>query len=707
MKIDVNADALHPLLARLRGAGDAVFALAVLGVVLLLVTPLPPALLDALLALNLATAATILVVTLFAREALRFASFPTLLLLTTLFRLALNVSSTRLVLSRGDAGRVIEAFGRVVVQGDYVVGAVVFAILTLVQLLVVAKGAERVAEVAARFTLDAMPGKQMAIDADLRAGAIEQGEARRRRRALERESQLYGAMDGALKFVKGDAIAGIAIVLVNVTGGLVAGVLRGMDAGQAARRYALLAIGDGLVSQIPALLVAVSAGVAVTRVAAEEEGASLPAEIGRQLLAHPAALGAVAALLGGLALAPGLPAAPFLLLAAAAGGTAHRLSRQRAPRAAAAGVDAPAATPAASDDPLAPAAPLVIELADDLFASARQGGFVTEGLAGLRDALWRDLGIRLPGVAVRPMASAPGTWRVLVDEVPAGGGRAPAAEAVVLASADELALVGIASVPEADPVTGRKLCLIAAADAARAAALAPVRGPLDRVLAGTAGALARSAAELVGVQEVQVLLDGLEPAAPALVREVTRQLPAPLLAEVLRRLVQEGVSIRPLRTILEALLEAGGAARGASALAEAARRALRRHLARVHAGDGPLAVLLLDPSAEQTLREALSGEALALDPDVGTALLDAVGAELDGCSDAPVLLVSPDVRRPLRGLVAARWPHVAVLTYEELPPELAVRPLGRIAIAKGCGEGEVPRGVERDAREVARLAARS
>jgi type III secretion protein V len=672
--------AVHAVLARLRGSADALFALGVLAVVLLLVTPLPPAVLDALLAVNLAVAATILVVTLFARDALRFASFPTLLLLTTLFRLALNVSSTRLVLSRGEAGRVIEAFGRVVVQGDAVVGAVVFAILTLVQLLVVAKGAERVAEVAARFTLDALPGKQMAVDADLRAGTIEAGEARRRRRALERESQLFGAMDGALKFVKGDAIAGIAIVLVNVTGGLISGTLRGMDLGAAARRYTILAIGDGLVSQIPALLVAVSAGVAVTRVAAEEEGASLPTEIGRQLVAHPAALGAVAALLGGLALAPGLPAAPFLLLAAAAGFGAHRLSR-RARADAAPDAPAAAALDLAGADPLAPPAPIVIELAEDLFEHARNGTFATDGLAGLRAAIWRDLGLRLPGVAVRLAAAPPGAWRVLLDDVPAGAGVAPDGEAVALAPAHELALVGIACLPEPDPTSGREVSVIAAADAARAASLAPVRGPLDRVLAGAAGAIARSAGELVGIQEVQVLLDGLEPSAPALVREVSRQLPAPLLADVLRRLVVEGVSIRPLRTILEALLEVGGAARGAPVLAEAARRALRRHLAEAHAGAGPLAALLLDPGAEQALRDALAGEVLALDPAVGSALLDAVAAELSGCAEPPVLLVSPDVRRPLRGLVAGRFPRLAVLAFEELPPELAVRPLGRIALA--------------------------
>lgn len=670
---------VHALLSRLRSSGEALFALAVLGLVLLLVTPLAPGVLDLLLAANLAAAATVLVVTLFARDALRFASFPTLLLLTTLFRLALNVSSTRLVLSRGEAGRVIEAFGRVVVQGNHVVGAVVFAILTLVQLLVVAKGAERVAEVAARFTLDALPGKQMAIDADLRAGALDAADARRRRRALERESQLYGAMDGALKFVKGDAIAGVAIVLVNVAGGLVAGMLRGMTAGEAARRYALLAIGDGLSSQIPSLLVAVAAGIAVTRVAGEEEGATLGGEIGRQLLAEPAPLAAVAALLGALALAPGLPAAPFLALAAAGGAAAWWIARgaraaAAGPAPASAGALGPSVTDA--DGP----APLALELADDLLAAAATPAG-QEGLAALRETVWRTLGVRTPRIALRPGPLPPGGHRLLIDEVPAGGGTAPAGEVVVLAAPDELALAGIEAAAERDPLSGRPVSVVAQADAARASALGVVRGPLDRALAAAAAALVRNASQLVGVQEVQGLLDALEPGAPALVREASRQLPPALLAEVLRRLVEEGVSIRPLRTILEALLEAGGAGRGPAALAEAARRALRRHLAHAHAGEGPLAALLLDPAAEQVLREGLAGDALAIDPRVAAELVERIGAEAEAQAAPPVVLTSADVRRALRTLLAPRLPAVAVLAYDELPPELTVRPLGRVALA--------------------------
>ncbi|HEU4385822.1 MAG TPA: flagellar biosynthesis protein FlhA [Anaeromyxobacteraceae bacterium] len=668
---------LHAWLGRVRGGGDVAFALSVLAVVALLVTPLGPRALDALLALNLAVAATVLVVTLFAREALRLASFPTLLLLTTLFRLALNVCSTRLVLSRGEAGRVIEAFGRVVVQGDYLVGAVVFAILTLVQLLVVAKGAERVAEVAARFTLDALPGKQMAVDADLRAGAVDQAEARRRRRELERESQLYGAMDGALKFVKGDAVAGVAIVLVNVTGGLLAGAAHGMPLGAAARRYALLAIGDGLVSQIPALILAVAAGVAVTRVAAEEEGGSLSGEMGRQL-ADPRALRAVAVLLAVLGLAPGLPAAPFLALSAAAAAVSELLRRRGAG-------GAPRPPPGAAGEPArpAPGSPLLLELADDLLGAPGEAGerFAGETLPALREELWRELGVRLPPVSVRPAPLPPGGWRLLLDEVPAASGRADKDRVVSLASPEDLSLVGIAWTPCRDPASGRALCAVAAADAPRAAALGPVRQPLECVAAAAAAALRRHAHRLVGVQEVQSLLDALEPEAPALVREAGRQLPPALLAEMLRRLLQEEVPVRNLRAILEAALEAGGGARGAAALAEACRRALARHIAHRLAEEGPLAALLLDPAAEAALRDALAGEHAALDPESTNGLLGRIEAELGAAQEAPVLLAAPDLRRALRNLVAPRFPRLPVLSYDELPPEQAVRPVGRIALA--------------------------
>jgi type III secretion protein V len=674
--------ALHALLSRLRGAGDATFALAVLGAVILLVAPVPPALLDLGLALSLALSATVLVVTLLARDALAFASFPALLLLTTLFRLSLSVSSTRLVLTRGEAGRVIEAFGRVMVQGSPVAGAVVFAILTLVQLLVVARGAERVAEVAARFTLDALPGKQMAIDADLRAGLIDAGEAARRRRALERESQLYGAMDGALKFVKGDAIAGVAIVLVNAVGGLVAGALRGRALGDAGARAVLLAVGDGLASQLPSLLVAVAAGVAVTRVSAEEAGGRLGGEVGRQLSAEPPALAAVAVLLLGLALLPGLPALPFLALGAGAGGLAWRGRRTSPAGGDPVGETLPSLPGAPDEAEEAAEAPLVLELAEDLWELAcdRDGRFVCQELPALRRQLLRDLGVPMPALVARSAPLGAGAWRLLVHEVPAAQGCAAVGQRLALASLDDLGLAGIAFTPEPDPLTGRPAGLIAEGAERRAGALGPVLGPLDRVAAACAWELRRHAALLIGVQEAQALLDALEPSAPALVREAARQLPPAILAEVLRRLLEEGVPVRPLRAVLEALLEAGGAPRGAAVLTAAARRALRRHIGHRATGGGQLAAIILDPLAERVVRESLLGELAALDPGSASRLLDGLASALDAAGETPVLLASGDVRRAVRQLVAPRYPRLQVLAYDELPPEQPVRPVGRVAL---------------------------
>jgi type III secretion protein V len=680
-RLDVH---LHALLGRLRGAGDALFAMAVLAVVVLLVAPVPPGLLDVGLALSLALAAAVLGVTLLARDALAFGAFPTLLLLTTLLRLALSVSSTRLVLTRGQAGRVIEAFGQVMVRGSPVAGAVVFAILTLVQLLVVARGAERVAEVAARFTLDALPGKQLAIDADLRAGLLDAAEAARRRRALERESQLFGAMDGAMKFVKGDAVAGVAIVLVNALGGLAAGVAAGRELGAAASRAVLLAVGDGLAAQLPSLLVAVAAGVAVTRVAAEQEGARLGGEAARQLLSEPRALTAVAVLLGGLALLPGLPAAPFAALAVLSGTLAWRGRRADGP-------GPGGATPACDGPPglPGPAAggaeepPVVLELSADLLEAAQAdgAGFLAEALPALREGLWRELGVPLAPIAVRGASLEPGGWALLIHEVPAARGLAAPEVLLSLAPLDDLGLAGIPYLPEPDPLTGRTAALVDAADAPRAAPLGPLLGPLERVAAACQWELSRHAALLLGLQEAQALLDGLEPAAPALVREAARQLPPALLAEVLRRLLEEGVPIRPLRAVLEALLEAGGAARGAGPLTAAARRALRRHIGHRASAGGPLAALLLDPAAERTVRESLLGDLPALEPARAALLLDGLATAIEAAGGSPVLLVSGDVRRAVRLLVAPRYPRLQVLAYDELPPEQPVRPVGRLELA--------------------------
>ena len=583
------------------------------------------------------------------------------------------------MLTRGEAGRVIEALGRVMVQGNWVAGAVVYAILALVQLLVVSKGAERVAEVAARFTLDALPGKQMAIDAELRAGAIDAAEAGRRRRLLEQESQLHGAMDGALKFVKGDAVAGIAIALVNSLGGLAAGLQRGMPLGAAARRYVLLAVGDGLASQIPALLLAVAAGIAVTRVAGDDR--SVASRVTRELAAEPRALLASAALLAALGLAPGLPAAPFLFFAAVLGVTGVLAGRRH-------GSGAPEAAPPGSGPNgfLSPHPAVTVEFSAELLGSFGDGATgqataLANAASAMRRDLWLSTGVPVADVAVLCAPLSPGEWRIVVDGAPAASGILPLDRALCLAPAEDLQLAGITAGMGWHPLTGLPAAVIAIGDAGRAEALGAVLDPPSRALAEALAALRRCAHLLVGVQEVQALLDSLEPSAPALVREVARQLPPALIGETFRRLLEEGVSIRPLRAILDALL-AAPAGSAAPALADACRRSLARHIAYPLLRGRSLEALLLDPAAEVALRDALHGGVATLAPARVRELVVSVESGLAASPHARALLAPGDVRRPLRDILAQRFPGLAVLGYDELPADLAVRPVGCAAFSE-------------------------
>jgi type III secretion protein V len=646
---------------------DLFLAGVVVAIVAMMIVPLPTPLLDLLLSMNIAAAVTLLLVSLYVGEALKIATFPTLLLLTTLFRLALEISATRLILLRADAGEVIHAFGNFVVAGNLVVGAVIFVILTLVQFIVISKGAERVAEVAARFTLDAMPGKQMSIDAELRAGHIDARTARARRAALARESQLFGAMDGAMKFVKGDAIAGIIVLAVNVVGGLVIGVLqRGMDVGAAARLYTVLTIGEGLVAQIPALLVSTAAGIIVTRVASEEQenGAAsshLGREVARQVLAQPKALAIAAGLLALLAIVPGLPALPFLALAAALGSIAWRLLRNPAARTAATSetaADGSSGGTSATDDEGTPPSPVLtpiavelsVELAETLGSPDPKGKgvFMSEVVPRVRERLFAELGLSLPVVRLRAGAGglAGGAFVVRLNEVPLVRGE------------------------------------IARADWTTAGARLG-----DEILA----LMRRYGHELVGVQETQALLDGLERTHPALVREVVPKLVSPvLLADVLRRLVEEGISLRNLRDVLGALAEWAPHERDPVVLAEHVRAALRRAITFQHVrSGGVLAAYMLDGLIEDTIRGAIhktpTGSYLALEPQLSRDIVAAVSRALgpDASADgAPpfVLLTNAEIRRYVRRLVEPEHPDLAVLSYQELAPEAQIRPLGRISI---------------------------
>jgi type III secretion protein V len=641
-------------LASRRRYADVALGALVLAIIALMIVPVPTALLDVLIAGNIALAVLMLLMALAIPNGLAFTAMPTVLLVTTLYRLALNVSSTRLILLQADAGRVIRAFGEYVVAGNYAVGAVVFAILTLIQYVVVARGAERVAEVGARFTLDAMPGKQMAIDADLRAGAIAVDAARERRRQLEREGQFFGAMDGAMKFVKGDAIAGIVIVLVNVVAGVAIGVsVRELGVRESLATYGLLAIGDGLVCQIPSLLISTSAGLVVTRVAGEDERASLGGEVSAQLFGNARVLLMGAFFLLLLAVVPGLPAAPFAVLALllAGGGVWLRRSRQR-------GADG--ARTAVADVPAL--APIALELAGDSPARAQ----LHAALARARTRLLDDLGMPLPEVEVRGGAQG-GARKYLLRlwQVEVARGELPEN-----AAGDECA----------------------------------------ELVAREVETLARqNAAELFGVQETQQLLDGLSRTAPALVHDVCpKPISLRVLCDVLRCLLDERVGIRALGPILEALSQAshGDAQRGvdAGALADQVRVRLRRQITAAHAPDGVVAVHAVDPMIEDALRDALpvggiapalrggatwgtGGAAMpALPPDQARDIVDAVRAAVG--SGGSVLLTQPDVRRHLRALLRAELPEVAVLSYPELVPDARVARRAPIRIGTGEARAE-------------------
>jgi type III secretion protein V len=625
---------------------DLALAGLVIAIVGMMIVPLPTPLLDLLISVNIAVGVVLLLVAIYVSDALKIATFPTLLLLTTLFRLALEVSATRLILLRADAGEVIRAFGNFVVAGNLVVGAVVFLILTMIQFIVISKGSERVAEVAARFTLDAMPGKQMSIDAELRAGHIDHNEARRRRGALARESQLFGSMDGAMKFVKGDAIAGIVVLAVNIVGGLVIGVLqRGLDVATAARTYTVLTIGEGLVSQIPALVISTSAGIIVTRVASEEEGGHLGRDIGLQVMAQPKAIAIAAGLLLLLAVVPGLPGVPFVTLAVVLGLIAWRLLRAPAVAAAAESPGDAVRAPAARAGELAPApvlTPIAVEVSEEL--GALLGSFVTDVVPRVRERLFAELGLALPVVRLRSGVAglAPTAFVIRLNEVPLGRGD------------------------------------VAREDWARAGERLG-----DEVLA----LVRRYGHELFGLEETQALLDGLERTHPALVREVVPKLISPvLLTDVLRRLVEEGISLRNLRDILGALAEWAPQERDPVALTEHVRVALRRAITYRHAGDGGvLAAYLLDPMIEDAIRDAVqktaTGSYLALEPQISRDIIQAVGRAVgpDG-SNGAVLLTSVEIRRYVRRLVELDHPGLAVLSFQELAPEAQIRPIARISV---------------------------
>jgi type III secretion protein V len=682
---------------RRKGWADAALATLVVAIVGTMMVPIPLAVLDTLLALNISLSIVLLLVALFVADALAIASFPTILLVTTLYRLSLDIAATRNILGRGDGGELIRAFGKFVVGGNYVVGAVIFAILTLVQFLVIAKGSERVAEVSARFTLDAMPGKQMAIDAELRAGAIDQAEARRRRRGLARESSFYGAMDGAMKFVKGDAIAGIVITLVNILGGLAIGVgQRGMAANDALRTYGLMTIGEGLVAQIPALVVSTAAGILVTRVASEEPDQSLGGEIARQIIGQPRALLIAAGLLALFGLTPGMPAIPFFTISIGLGLVARAVIQSERKRARSTDIVGaapaqPGAARAAGGDRekelLRPVlSPVEIEVGSAhsalVDAKGNDDAPIRQIVPTVRDAMFRELGVAIPGVRVRVSPELDEREVVVrVHELPAAELTFPPDMRFVAAHPRALEERSIPHVEGLHPARQSPGAWVSAESAALLERDGIASFSAEEIVAvALRHALRKTAPQFVGIQETQTLLDGLEQSHPALVRNlVPKPLSVPLLAEVLRRLVEEHVSIRPLREILEGLAPYAAGEKDPIVLTDLARLALRRHLSYEIAPKNRAAVWFLSPDLSEVIRESVSrtagGAFLRLPPDLSRDIVENARLKLE---PGAVVLCDPDIRRFVWVLLNGAVPDLRVMAHSELEAGVVLDPLGAI-----------------------------
>jgi flagellar biosynthesis protein FlhA len=659
--------------------------IGVVAIVVMLVVPLPPLVLDMLIAANITGALLILLTAMFVHKPLDFAAFPALLLVATLFRLALNVSATRLVLLDGYAGKVIETFGHFVVGGSLVVGLIVFAILVVIQFVVITNGAGRVAEVGARFTLDAMPGKQMAIDADLNSGLIDEDEARRRRAEVAGEADFYGAMDGASKFVKGDAIAAIIITLVNLIGGFLVGVAQnGMSFSDAIHTYSLLSVGDGLVSQIPALLLSVATGLIVTRSTADDDMGS---DIMRQLTRHqmPLRVAGVASI--ALCLIPGLPKLPFLVT----GGVVLFLStRTPAPEeqtAADAAGDVPALPSPDSPESLMDEIrvdPLELELSADLIdlVDTTAGGDLLDRVKALRRKVAMDLGIVVPPVRTRDNLDLPlRTYAIRLFGVEVARGEAP--PGTVLAIGDHLdALPGIRT---HEPVFGLAAVWIPAELRSQAdMSGATVVDRASVVTTHLAEVVRSHAARLLGREDVRMLTDAVKRTHPAVVEELTpAQLTLGEVQRVLQALLEEQVSVRDLVRIFEALSLRARAGKDLDGLVEAARAALGPAIVAPYVSDGTVHVLSFDPGLEQRLLEALRptevGGVLAVDPELAQHLLGQVATLMQQAENLnlnPVLACAPQLRGAVRRLLEPSVGRLPVLSYTELSGPVQVRSAG-------------------------------
>ena len=671
---------------------DVLMAVAVICIMAFMVMPLPTLLLDLLLSFSITFSLIIILASMYVQHPLEMSAFPSILLLVTLFRLALNVASTRIILLHGNegtlaAGKVIKAFGGFVVGGNYLVGIIVFLILVAINFLVITKGAGRIAEVAARFTLDAMPGKQMSIDADLNAGLITEQEARDRRDLIAREAEYYGAMDGANKFVRGDAIAGIVITLINIIGGLAIGVFqKDMSFANAAQNYTLLTIGDGLVSQVPALIVSTAAGVIVTRAGADS---SLGDEIASQILIQPKAIAVASGVLFGFGLVPGLPTIPFMILSAVTGGLAYTIFRSLKESARIeeeSKVLEEKATTTDQFDVLPPLDTLAIEVGYGLIplVDIEQGGQLLDRIKSLRRQIASELGIIVAPVHIQDnMQLKPGEYNILLkgNEIARGELMANYYLAMNPNDTDEK-LDGIAT---REPTYGLPALWIK--EEAKENALAKGFTVVDLATVLTthlSEIIKRHSHELLGRQDVQQLLDTVKETHPKVVEElVPNLLPLGGVVQVLQNLLREQVPIRDLLTILETLADWSPATKDLDILAEHVRHGLARTITKMHlTPEGHIAAITLGHSLETAISDALQqtdqGSFLALDPSIAQQMMNNLAASLEKMSSLnyqPVVMCSAQIRYHVKRLIERFMPHIVVLSYDEIMSKVEIQSL--------------------------------
>ncbi len=720
----------HPLLKILKFS-DVATAVGIIGVVFMLIVPLPSWLLDLLLALNIAMAIVIILISIYIQEPLQFSVFPTLLLCFTLFKLALDVSSTRMVLLYGwmkdpvtgdpiGAGTIIPAFGKVVVGGNIVVGFVMFIILIVIQLMVIVNGAERIAQVAARFTLDAMPGKQMAIDADLHSGTIDADEARKRRKTIERESDFYGSMDGAGKFVKGDSMASIVIMIVNIAGGIMVGIFyHSMTATDALNTFAILTIGNGLVTTVPGFLVSTSMGMIVSRAASES---NLGDDLAKQLTARPDVLKLASAFMGllgilGFAGLVAFPPLPFLFLGTffyffgvvlgkaaededlvaeltggdpAAGGGGGDAGGGGAAGAAGGGGDAPGKKPE-SVVQLMQVDAISLEVGRGLLSlvDPREGAKLLERVTSIRRHVAMELGIVVPGVRFRDnLQLKPNTYVIKIKEIEVAQGEVQVNQ--FLAIGPEEKLKNLRGIKTVDPTYGMPGVWISPeqrGDAERFGCM--IFDPVSVVATQLTEVVRSHASELLGRQEVQALIDTIKKTHPAVVKELIPDgLQLGEVQKVLQNLVKERVSIRDLVSILETLADNVHMTKDPEMLTEFARVALSRSICKEYMNnEGTINVITLDPGIEQTIQASIQrtdqGSFLTIDPNVGQEILQAISLQVESLQEKglqPILLTSPPIRPSLRKLTERSFPNLVLLSWNEIAPKVNVNSVSMVAM---------------------------